>query len=130
LDLAQSELDLLLSNEKKEQENLKSLEMDYEKTVSLIKEEEMELNKASDRIPELKAQISSAERELTQKEKKELFLTEELKNKRIKLDEAKNSLSASESRNTIIKALIEQKKKGKLAGVYGRLGDLGAIDIK
>ncbi|GBN43759.1 hypothetical protein AVEN_80394-1, partial [Araneus ventricosus] len=77
LDLAQSELDLLLSNEKKEQENLKSLEMDYEKTVSLIKEEEMELNKASDRIPELKAQISSAEREFTEKEKKEIFLTEE-----------------------------------------------------
>ncbi|CAL1275385.1 unnamed protein product [Larinioides sclopetarius] len=130
LDLAQSELDLLLSNEKKEQENLKSLEIEYEKTVSLIKEEEMELNKASDRIPELKAQISSAEKQITEKEKKELFLIEQLKNKRIKLDEAKNSLSASESRNSIIKALIEQKKKGKLTGVYGRLGDLGAIDIK
>ncbi|KAF8774636.1 Structural maintenance of chromosomes protein like [Argiope bruennichi] len=130
LNLAQSELDLLLSNEKKEQENLKSLEMEYEKTVSLIKEEEMKLCKANDRIPELIAEISSAEKELNEKERKEVFLIEELKNKRIQLDEAKSSSNASKTRNTIVKALMEQKKKGKLTGVLGRLGDLGAIDVK
>lgn len=41
--------------------------------------------------------------------------------KRIKLDELQNSVSASESRNTLVKAFMEQKAKGKLTGVLGRL---------
>ncbi|GFS60645.1 structural maintenance of chromosomes protein 4 [Nephila pilipes] len=130
LDLAQSELDLLLSSEKKEQDKLNELETEYKKTISLIKEEEMSLKKANERIPELKLKILSSEKDLTEKEKKEIVLIEELKNKRIKLDEAKSSLNASQDRHTLVKVFMEQKRKGKLTGVYGRLGDLGGIDAK
>ncbi|GIZ00641.1 structural maintenance of chromosomes protein 4 [Caerostris extrusa] len=130
LDLAQSELDLLLSSEKKEQDNLSAFETEYEKTTSLIKEEEILLKKVHERIPELKSQISSSEKQLIEKEKRECSLIEELKIKCIKLDEAKSSLNATQDRNTLVKAFMEQKKMGKLKGVYGRLGDLGAIDLK
>lgn len=41
--------------------------------------------------------------------------------KRIKIDELKNSLSATENRNALVKAFMEQKTKGKLTGVLGRL---------
>ncbi|GFR00649.1 structural maintenance of chromosomes protein 4 [Trichonephila clavata] len=88
------------------------------------------MKKASERIPELKSKILSAEKDLTEKEKKESILIEELKTKRVKLDEAKSSLNASKDRNTLVKVFLEQKKKGKLTGVYGRLGDLGGIDAK
>ncbi|GFS58401.1 structural maintenance of chromosomes protein 4 [Trichonephila clavipes] len=130
LDLAQSELNLFLSSEKKEQEKLNEFETEYEKTVSVIKEEEISMEKASERIPELKSKILSAEKDLIEKERKESILNEELKTKRVKLDEAKNSLNASKDRNTLVKVFLEQKKKGRLTGVYGRLGDLGGIDAK
>lgn len=41
---------------------------------------------------------------------------------------AENSSSASQS--AALKALLEAKRQGAIPGVYGRLGDLGAIDAK
>lgn len=41
---------------------------------------------------------------------------------------AENSSAASQS--NVVKALLEAKRKGAIPGVYGRLGDLGAIDAK
>ncbi|KFM82568.1 Structural maintenance of chromosomes protein 4, partial [Stegodyphus mimosarum] len=65
-----------------------------------------------------------------EEEKRENSINEELKSKRMKLEEAKHSLNASQNHNALVKAFMEQKAKGKLTGVYGRLGDLGAIDEK
>lgn len=40
---------------------------------------------------------------------------------RQKVDEAKSSLSSNRSRGRVLDALMQQKKRGKIAGIYGRL---------
>ena len=39
-------------------------------------------------------------------------------------------MSANTSRGRILDGLMEQKRNGTLPGIFGRLGDLGAIDEK
>jgi structural maintenance of chromosome 4 len=38
--------------------------------------------------------------------------------------------SSSATQNAVVAALLEAKRSGAISGVYGRLGDLGAIDSK
>lgn len=40
---------------------------------------------------------------------------------RQKVDEAKSSLSSNRSRGKVLDALMQQKKKGKIPGIFGRL---------
>jgi structural maintenance of chromosome 4 len=56
--------------------------------------------------------------------------SEELRNIRIRLEQSRSTFSANTSRGRILDGLMEQKRKGTLPGMYGRLGDLGAIDEK
>lgn len=49
---------------------------------------------------------------------------------RIRLEESRSTLSANTSRGRVLDGLMEQKRKGNLPGIFGRLGDLGAIDEK
>jgi structural maintenance of chromosome 4 len=56
--------------------------------------------------------------------------SEVLRNIRIRLEQSRSTFSANTSRGRILDGLMEQKRKGTLPGIYGRLGDLGAIDEK
>nr|4U4P_B Chain B, Structural maintenance of chromosomes protein 4 [Homo sapiens] len=47
-----------------------------------------------------------------------------------KVEEAKSSLAMNRSRGKVLDAIIQEKKSGRIPGIYGRLGDLGAIDEK
>uniref|UniRef100_A0A672P5S2 Structural maintenance of chromosomes protein n=1 Tax=Sinocyclocheilus grahami TaxID=75366 RepID=A0A672P5S2_SINGR len=49
---------------------------------------------------------------------------------RQKVAEAKSSLSSNRSRNKVLDSLMQQKRSGKIPGILGRLGDLGAVDEK
>uniref|UniRef100_H2Z796 Structural maintenance of chromosomes protein n=1 Tax=Ciona savignyi TaxID=51511 RepID=H2Z796_CIOSA len=46
------------------------------------------------------------------------------------LMEAKHSAQANRSRGKVISFLMQLKNTGKVKGIYGRLGDLGAIDAR
>lgn len=56
--------------------------------------------------------------------------SEQLRSIRIRLEESRSTFSANTSRGRVLDALMEQKRKGALTGIFGRLGDLGAIDEK
>ena len=56
--------------------------------------------------------------------------SEQLRSIRIQLEESRSTFSANTSRGRVLDALMEQKRKGMLTGIFGRLGDLGAIDEK
>lgn len=49
---------------------------------------------------------------------------------RIRLEESRSTHSANTSRGRVLDGLMEQKRRGILPGIFGRLGDLGAIDAK
>lgn len=54
----------------------------------------------------------------------------QLSNARQKADEARSSLSATQTRGNVLTALMRMKESGRIDGFHGRLGNLGAIDQK
>ena len=47
---------------------------------------------------------------------------------RVKVAEVKEAMSSEKSQSSIMKALVKAKQTKTIAGIHGRLGDLGAID--
>jgi len=66
-----------------------------------------ELEKLSQEEPKVRAQLSNA---------------------RQKADEARSSLSATQTQGNVLTALMRMKESGRIDGFHGRLGNLGAID--
>ena len=81
-------------------------------------------------IPQLERDLKKSSDELADVSVKEKNLAEMLNKNRSKWSEAQNSFSSSRNRNRVLSFLMQLKSEGKLSGVYGRLGDLGAIDEK
>jgi len=57
-------------------------------------------------------------------------LEESLREVRGRVEHRRAAVSADASRGAVVKALLKAKADGQISGVYGRLGDLGAIDKK
>lgn len=47
-----------------------------------------------------------------------------------RVEERRSAVSAEASRGAVVRALLAAKSVGEIEGIYGRLGDLGAIDGK
>ncbi|XP_026711001.1 structural maintenance of chromosomes protein 4 isoform X2 [Athene cunicularia] len=130
MDVAQSELDIYL-----DRQNTAVSQLNEAKEALTTSSETLKERKAA--IKDIKAKLPQAEQELKEKEKALEKLEREesgsknlVRNLRQKVEEAKSSLSLSRSRGKVLEALLQQKKSGKIRGLYGRLGDLGAIDEK
>ncbi|KXX80727.1 Structural maintenance of chromosomes protein 4 [Madurella mycetomatis] len=52
----------------------------------------------------------------------------QLSNARQKADEARSSLSATQTQGNVLTALMRMKESGRIDGFHGRLGNLGTID--
>lgn len=47
---------------------------------------------------------------------------------RQKLSELQRTMENERSQGVVLKAILQAKESGAIPGIYGRLGDLGAID--
>ena len=152
MDLAQSELDIYLSTEKKEKSILDSMKEQIEKATTSYTErrqhlQELEANhpkwtkSLTDKQAELQRVLFSThlsycvlsltfKKKLRQVANQDTKKSEELRAIRIRLEQSRSTLSANTSRGRVLDGLMEQKRKGTLPGIFGRLGDLGAIDEK
>uniref|UniRef100_A0A667XW49 Structural maintenance of chromosomes protein n=2 Tax=Myripristis murdjan TaxID=586833 RepID=A0A667XW49_9TELE len=118
MDLAQSELDIYLSRHNTALTQLNTAKQTLQTTSDTLQE-----RRAA--IKDLQVKIPQCEKEL--KKVKLIILVRDM---RQKVEEAKSSLSSNHSRGKVLDALMQQKKSGKIPGILGRLGDLGAIDEK
>uniref|UniRef100_A0A3Q3WHB2 Structural maintenance of chromosomes protein n=1 Tax=Mola mola TaxID=94237 RepID=A0A3Q3WHB2_MOLML len=116
MDLAQSELDIYLSRHNTAVTQLNTAKQTLETTSSMLCE-----RRAA--IKDLKVKVPQKEKELKK-------VTPTISLLFGKVDEAKSSLSSNRSRGKVLDALMQQKKSGRIPGIFGRLGDLGAIDEK
>uniref|UniRef100_A0A9L0R7T5 Structural maintenance of chromosomes protein n=1 Tax=Equus caballus TaxID=9796 RepID=A0A9L0R7T5_HORSE len=130
MDVAQSELDIYLSRH-----NTAVSQLSKAKEALLAASETLKERKAA--IGDIEATLPHTEHELKEKEKELQKLTkEEINFKSLvrdlfqKVEEAKSSLAVNRSRGKVLDAIIQEKKSGRIPGIYGRLGDLGAIDEK
>uniref|UniRef100_A0A2K5EI64 Structural maintenance of chromosomes protein n=1 Tax=Aotus nancymaae TaxID=37293 RepID=A0A2K5EI64_AOTNA len=130
MDVAQSELDIYLSRH-----NTAVSQLTKAKEALMAASETLKERKAA--IRDIEGKLPQTEQELKEKEKElEKLTQEEIKFKSLvhdlfqKVEEAKSSLAMNRSRGKVLDAIIQEKKSGRIPGIYGRLGDLGAIDEK
>ncbi|XP_071494646.1 structural maintenance of chromosomes protein 4-like [Diadema antillarum] len=111
------------TNLEKARTNLKTIAENVVEWRSTIKTLEKE-------IPEMEAKLSASEKELVEVREKEAKAASGVKDLTVKVQDARSSMQSAKDRGTLISALMEQKRLGKIEGIHGRLGDLGAIDDK
>ncbi|KAF7562523.1 hypothetical protein G7046_g1595 [Stylonectria norvegica] len=75
-------------------------------------------------------EAESMESELRVLSEQEPKIRSKISNARQKADEARSSLSSTQTRGNVLAALMRMKESGRIDGFQGRLGNLGAIDQK
>ncbi|CAK9829684.1 Structural maintenance of chromosomes protein 4 [Anthophora retusa] len=128
--IAQSELELYTSVESIEKEKLEKLKHTVKLTTDNLMTRNEQLQSLKSKIPDSEQELARAQQELNKLKSKETEMSTKLKTMRISFEEQKFAMQANKSRNKILESLMQEKRKGRLPGVFGRLGDLGAIDGK
>lgn len=128
--VAQSELDIYMSNQQNEQSKLNEMKRNINKTTYTLKDRQTQIVDLEKKIPITKVNLEKAKKELESITVVEEKANEEMKAARLKVEELKMSQQAAQSKGKLLDSLMMQKKKGNIPGIYGRLGDLGAIDDK
>ncbi|GFR22670.1 structural maintenance of chromosomes protein 4 [Trichonephila clavata] len=130
IDLAQSELNICVSGVKREKEKLSTLISNLEKNTDLSKREGSLLEKQELRLKQLENEVTSLNGQLSDSKANELSMSQQLRNERLKYEEARSTQQTSQNSSSLLKGLLKEKSEGRIPGIYGRLGDLGAIDEK
>uniref|UniRef100_A0A8C2DF41 Structural maintenance of chromosomes protein n=1 Tax=Cyprinus carpio TaxID=7962 RepID=A0A8C2DF41_CYPCA len=126
MDVAQSELDIYLSQHNTAVSQLNQAKDALQETVDTLRERRAAIKDLNARIPPSEEQLKKVcvNTPLAQDQ------LSSVGDMRQKVAEAKSSLSTNRSRNKVLDALMQQKRSGKIPGILGRLGDLGAVDEK
>uniref|UniRef100_A0A8C0U8K6 Structural maintenance of chromosomes protein 4 n=1 Tax=Cyanistes caeruleus TaxID=156563 RepID=A0A8C0U8K6_CYACU len=130
MELAQSELELYLSRYNSAVARLSQAQEALQSTSNTLKERKAAIRDIAGKLPQAEQQLKEKEDALEKLGREESGAKDLLRNLRRKVEEAKSSLAQSRSRGKVLEALLQQKKCGNIPGLYGRLGDLGAIDDK
>ncbi|CAB1423248.1 unnamed protein product [Pleuronectes platessa] len=130
MDIAQSELDIYLSRHNTALTQLNTAKQTLQTTSDTLRERRAAIKDLEVKIPEKEQELKKDEGELEQLMKMDNDTREVVREMRQKVDEAKSSLSSNRSRGKVLDALMQQKKRGLIPGIFGRLGDLGAIEEK
>ncbi|KAF2267623.1 condensin subunit Cut3 [Lojkania enalia] len=128
--VAQSELDIL-----REKENAGAVAIDEVKAKIAAYAESKEVKAAE--LQECKVErkkiekdIQKIQAQLDELAQKEPVLRTKLSGARQKADEARASLSATQTQGNVLTGLMRLKESGRISGFHGRLGNLGAIEQK
>ena len=123
-------LNLLKEKIQKQEENINRLSQKKEELNLLLNEKKINYDKFINKKKELEGIKLRKEKELKEKEKRATEKQREVQEKMLKLSEFKNSNQEFKIKHKITSELIKAQKEGKIQGLFGRLGDLGAIDQK
>uniref|UniRef100_A0A8C3G4T9 Structural maintenance of chromosomes protein n=1 Tax=Cyclopterus lumpus TaxID=8103 RepID=A0A8C3G4T9_CYCLU len=130
MDLAQSELDIYLSRHNTALTQLNTAKQTLQTTSDTLRERRAAIKDLEVKIPQNEQGLKKDEGALEQLMKTDNETREVVREMRQKVDEAKSSRSSNRSRGRVLDALMQQKTSGRIPGIFGRLGDLGAIDEK
>lgn len=128
--VAQSELDIL-----KEKDGAAAVAIaEAELKIASLQENKTaktaELKQCRKQKAELEKELQRVQAEQESLLKKEPGMRSKLSDARQKADEARASLSASQSQSSVLTGLNRLKESGRVKGFHGRLGNLGMIDSR
>ncbi|XP_072525283.1 structural maintenance of chromosomes protein 4 isoform X2 [Salminus brasiliensis] len=130
MDVAQSELDIYLSQHNTAVSQLNQAKETLQSTADTLRERRAAIKDLQVKIPKCEQELKKDESELEQISEQDGQARGVVSDLRQKVEEAKSFLSSNRSRGKVLDALMQQKRSGKIPGILGRLGDLGAIDEK
>ncbi|XP_073826332.1 structural maintenance of chromosomes 4-like protein gluon [Musca autumnalis] len=130
LAMSQSELKILKSDETAETRKYETLKSSYEDSEKSLGEKKEQVVELQSRLPELKKDIHEKTLKLKQLQQEEQQLRQQVMTIKAEINEKVVSMQAMRSNNKVLDFLMRQKAEGKIPGILGRLGDLGAIDAK
>ncbi|MFH4975749.1 hypothetical protein AB6A40_002458 [Gnathostoma spinigerum] len=130
LTLAQEELHNLRSEEESERRKVSDLRSDVDRIEDLLNTKGKELENAKHFLPGIEKELGSKKMELASLRDKEGECADEVRNDRSKFENARQTMETFRSQNNIVARLMREKAAGRIPGIFGRLGDLGAIDKK
>jgi structural maintenance of chromosome 4 len=79
------------------------------------------LAKARAHLPVVETELSTKTRELEELQREETKLSESLHGERVRIEQLRASVDQTRTGERMILRLMEEKKSGRLPGVYGRL---------
>ncbi|KAK3856062.1 hypothetical protein Pcinc_037572 [Petrolisthes cinctipes] len=130
VDIAQAEMDILLSTGRTEQKKLEQIISSLEKAEEKIKTRMVDVKKLEEALPRHEDNFQRSNESLLKLIPELQKVEEELRTHRVKLEESRSAMHSSRSRGRVMDAVMEQKRNGNIDGIFGRLGDLGGIDGK
>lgn len=130
ISVAEQEMSLLQRQQKdaakKLEESAKALE-EARRTAAAKQQQIRELEAS---LAECKQRIEVQRQQLAAAQGEERAAEEAIGGARQKVAQLRADLSATEGQSGVVKELMAAKARGELSGIYGRLGDLAAIDAK
>ncbi|VDO39723.1 unnamed protein product, partial [Onchocerca flexuosa] len=130
LTLAQEALQLMRREEEVEKKKLSEIQTSLNDVKAVLESKINDLNKVKQAIPNIDKELHSAKSEMTKKQKEEAECTENVRQCMARFEQKRRTVEAFQSQNNVLKRLMAEKSSGNIPGIYGRLGDLGAIDEK
>ncbi|XP_068624206.1 structural maintenance of chromosomes protein 4 [Battus philenor] len=128
--LALTELKVYLSTETKENEKLQKMKETYEKALQDLHEKKEIFNNLSKSVPMSETKINELQAKVQALKREEATIANQVRSLRAQLVESRQAMNANRSRGRVLDSLMREKNSGRLPGIFGRLGDLGGIDMK
>ncbi len=126
--VTQSELDILRERASADDVALEEVQGKMRTLQETKKSKEAELKDLRARKAQIEKDAARTQTEVSKSAKDEPTLRSRLSGARQKADEARASLSSSQSQGNVLNGLMRLKESGRIEGFHGRLGNLGTID--
>ncbi|KAL8854011.1 MAG: hypothetical protein Q9221_001134 [Calogaya cf. arnoldii] len=126
--VTQSELDILRERASADDVALEEVQERMRNLQETKRSKEMELKNLKASKNQVEKDAARTQAEVSKSAKNEPYLRSQLSGARQKADEARASLSSSQSQGNVLNGLMRLKESGRIEGFHGRLGNLGTID--
>ncbi|KAL9639439.1 MAG: hypothetical protein Q9204_001098 [Flavoplaca sp. TL-2023a] len=128
--VTQSELDLLRERASADDVALEEIRERMRTLQETKKCKEVQLKDLKASKAQIEKAAARTQSDVLKSAKNEPTLRSQLSGARQKADEARASLSSSQSQGNVLNGLMRLKESGRVEGFHGRLGNLGTIDEK
>ena len=128
--LAQSELDILRERAAAGTIALEEAQRKITSMVEIYQAKSAEAKQLQSQKVQVEKEAAKFQTDLTKSAQQENEFRSKVSGARQKADEAKASLSSTQTQGNVLSGLMRLKESGRIEGFHGRLGNLGTIDQK
>ncbi|KAJ1956124.1 Structural maintenance of chromosomes protein 4, partial [Linderina pennispora] len=130
LDIAQTELTVLNDKFSASGKHLEQAKHELRRLREMRVEKAQFAESKVEELARINEQLEESDKGIQKNEGRFQVLRDALGDARRREEEARAALNATESQGKVLKAILQQRDNGSIAGIYGRLGSLGTISEK